>query len=197
MERLLEREGELAALRRLVESGGGLLVVEGRAGIGKTALVRAACRHAEAQGWEPLRARGSPLEAGFAFGVVRQLFERRLNGAGAEEREALLAGPAAAVGPLLLGRVREAGAGDTAFAVLHGLYWLTANAAGRRPVLLAVDDAQWADRRRCAGWRTWRRGWRACRWPCSWRCGRSGRRPRIRRCWVCAPRRGMWCVPLC
>ncbi len=145
MERLLEREGELAALRRLVESGGGLLVVEGRAGIGKTALVRAACRHAEAQGWEPLRARGSPLEAGFAFGVVRQLFERRLNGAGAEEREALLAGPAAAVGPLLLGRVREAGAGDTAFAVLHGLYWLTANAAGRRPVLLAVDDAQWAD----------------------------------------------------
>jgi DNA-binding CsgD family transcriptional regulator len=29
--------------------------------------------------------------------------------------------------------------------VLHGLYWLVANLAERSPLLLAIDDAQWAD----------------------------------------------------
>ncbi len=28
---------------------------------------------------------------------------------------------------------------------LHGLYWLTANLAARGPLVLAVDDAHWAD----------------------------------------------------
>ncbi|MDR9373130.1 LuxR family transcriptional regulator, partial [Conexibacter sp. JD483] len=32
-----------------------------------------------------------------------------------------------------------------AFAVLHGLYWLTAAFAEQRPLLLAVDDAHWSD----------------------------------------------------
>ena len=30
-------------------------------------------------------------------------------------------------------------------ATLHGLYWLTANVAARRPLLLAVDDLHWCD----------------------------------------------------
>src|SRR5579884_648204 len=144
MEKLLERERELAAVEVLLERGG-ILVVEGRAGIGKTSLVEVACRRAEERGHETLRARGSELEADFAFGVVRQLFERRLADASADEREALLVGPAAAVRPLLLGQLGEASAYDTSFAVLHGLYWLAANLAARRPLLLAVDDAHWAD----------------------------------------------------
>jgi hypothetical protein len=92
-----------------------------------------------------LRARGSELEAEFAYGVVRQLFERRLAGAEVDECAALLAGHAAAVRPLLLGAPVEAAASDTAFAVLHGLYWLTANLASVRRLLIAVDDVQWAD----------------------------------------------------
>ena len=36
-------------------------------------------------------------------------------------------------------------AGDSSFAVLHGLYWLVVNLAARRPLLIAVDDAHWAD----------------------------------------------------
>ena len=79
---LLERERELAAVEALLQGGGGVLVVEGAAGIGKTALVGEACLRAEGCGHVVLRARGSELEAGFAFGVVRQLFERRLVGAG-------------------------------------------------------------------------------------------------------------------
>jgi len=144
VERLLERERELAALEALLRRGG-VLVVEGRTGIGKTSLVEATCRRANALGHEILRARGSELEAEFAFGVVRQLFERRLAGSEADEREVLLAGPAAAVRPLLLGQPVAASAHDSSFAVVHGLYWLAANLAARRPSLIAVDDAHWAD----------------------------------------------------
>ena len=143
--RLRERERELAAVEVLLEHRGGMLVLEGRAGIGKTSLVEVACSRADELGHEVVRARGSELESGFAFGVVRQLFERRLAGAGKGERAALLAGPAAAVRPLLSGEFAVAPAGDSWFAVLHGLYWLVVNLAARRPLLIAVDDAHWAD----------------------------------------------------
>src|SRR6516165_3307773 len=143
--RLRERERDLAAVEELLEHRGGVLLIEGGAGIGKTSLVEAACSRADELGHEVVRARGSELESGFAFGVVRQLFERRLAGAGRDEREALLAGPAAAVQLLLSGEPAARPAGDTSFAVLHGLYWLVVNLAAARPLLIAVDDAHWAD----------------------------------------------------
>jgi len=143
--RLRERERDLAAVEELLERCGGVLVIEGRAGIGKTSLVEAACSRADELGHEVVRARGSELESGFAFGVVRQLFERRLAAAAESERAALLAGPAAAARPLLSGEVSVRPAGDSSFAVLHGLYWLVVNLAASGPVLVAVDDAHWAD----------------------------------------------------
>ena len=142
---LSERERELAAVEVLLERRGGVLVVEGGAGIGKTSLVEVACSRADGLGHEVVRARGSELESGFAFGVVRQLFERRLAGAGVGKREALLSGPAAAVRPLLSGELAVQPADDSSFAVLHGLYWLVVNLADSRPLLIAVDDAHCAD----------------------------------------------------
>jgi predicted ATPase len=100
VEKLLERERELAALDELLELGGAVLV-EGRAGIGKTALLEEACARAASLGREVVRARGSELEAGFPFGVVRQLFERLVAGAEAGERDVLLSGSAGAVRALL------------------------------------------------------------------------------------------------
>jgi DNA-binding CsgD family transcriptional regulator len=143
--RLRERERELAAVEVLLEHRGEVLLVEGRAGIGKTSLVEAACSRADELGQEVVRARGSELESGFAFGVVRQLFERCLTAAGESERAVLLAGPAAAARRLLSGEVSMQPAGDSSFAVLHGLYWLVVNFAASRPLLIAVDDAHWAD----------------------------------------------------
>jgi hypothetical protein len=35
--------------------------------------------------------------------------------------------------------------GDPSFAVVHGLYWLAVNASRTAPVLVAIDDVQWAD----------------------------------------------------
>ena len=145
MNELIERERELAVVEELLGRRSGVLTIEVGVGIGKTSLVQAACRRAQELGYDVLSARGSELEADFAFGVVRQLFERRLTGAGADERASLLVGPAAAVRPLLLGKSVEASAGDTSFAILHGLYWLAANLSAARPLLLAIDDAHWAD----------------------------------------------------
>ena len=74
-DRLLEREGELAALRDALSLPGSVAVIEGPAGVGKTALIGAARAMAEDSGLLVLTARGAELEQAFAFGVVRQLFE--------------------------------------------------------------------------------------------------------------------------
>jgi DNA-binding CsgD family transcriptional regulator len=140
---LAEREAELAAIDAVL-SRGGVLAVEAGAGLGKTSLLDEASRRALSGGRSVLAARCSALEAEFAFGVVRQLFERRLAGAGKEEREELLAGPAEAA-RRLLATESDGAAVDATFAVLHGLYWLVANLAERDPLLLVVDDVHWAD----------------------------------------------------
>ena len=140
---LLERADELRALDAVLDTGG-VLVIEGGVGIGKTSLVMQGCEAARRRGWRVLRGDGSELETGFAFGVVRQLFERELAAADPRQRAEWLAGPAGAVRGLLTGPASPGGAPDP-FAVVHGLYWLTVNMAARQPVLIAVDDAHWAD----------------------------------------------------
>jgi AAA ATPase domain len=146
---LLEREAELAALSAVVEAArsgdGRLVVVEGPAGIGKTRLLAEA--RSLATEFEVLSARAGELESDFAFGIVRQLFEGALVGASGGVRDELLSGAAALAGPLfaLVPGEAEQGGGETSFAMLHGLYWLAANFALRRPTLLIVDDLHWAD----------------------------------------------------
>lgn len=146
-----ERARELASLRAVVESGregrGAVAIVSGEAGIGKTSLLEATAAEAADGGARVLRARGSALEREFGFGVVRQLFERPLVQASMEERAALLAGAAAPAGAAIgvSGAADPALGGETAFAVHHGLYWLTCNLADDAPLVLVIDDAQWSD----------------------------------------------------
>jgi hypothetical protein len=140
---LLERDSELAEITALVRRGG-VLSIEAGAGVGKTSMIEAACAIARRGRCVVLRARGSDLERDFPFGVTRQLFERCFAEATAKEREALLAGPAGPVA-LLFQRPESSIGEDTGFAVLHGLYWLTVHLADEAPLLLAVDDAHWAD----------------------------------------------------
>lgn len=142
---LVERDSELAAIKTFVRRGG-VMLIEAGAGVGKTSLLEAACAIARREKRTVLRARGSDLERDFAFGIVRQLFERRCADATADERDALLAGPARPVVTLFQRDDSSSSAEqDTGFAVLHGLYWLTVNLADHTPLLLAVDDAHWAD----------------------------------------------------
>ena len=77
MTRLLERGRELAALGELLERGGRTLVIEAGPGLGKSSLLEATAARARDHGMLVLTARGSQLEAEFAFGVVHQLLDRR------------------------------------------------------------------------------------------------------------------------
>jgi DNA-binding CsgD family transcriptional regulator len=146
---ILGRDAELAALSAAADAAGAghgaFVLVEGPAGIGKTTLLRMACTRRTAPGLQILTARGLALESGFAYGIARQLIEPVRASAGPGEWDELLDGAAG-----LAARVFDwAGAGsvedDVPYATTHGLYWLAANLAARRPLVIAVDDAHWAD----------------------------------------------------
>ncbi len=145
---LLEREAELeaieAALTTAAQGEGRLVVLEGEAGIGKSALLRAARASAEEAGGRVLSARGGELERSFSFGLVLQLFEAPLRAADEAERQELLAGAAALARPLFEPGGEHPSAGED-LELLHGLYWLTANLAERSPLVLVVDDLHWGD----------------------------------------------------
>ncbi|HEX8854064.1 MAG TPA: AAA family ATPase, partial [Thermoleophilaceae bacterium] len=149
---LLEREHELetlsAAAVRAAGGAGGVVLIEGAAGVGKSRLVASARACGRELGMQMLEGRGAVLEREFAFGVVRQLFEGVVTPGAAERRERVFAG-AAGLAAALLGDGAAGltpAPGDASFGALHGLYWLTVNLADEGPVLLAVDDVQWSDR---------------------------------------------------
>jgi hypothetical protein len=149
---LIERESELARLGFVLEDARGdrgrVAFVQGPAGIGKTGLLGAVCAEAERGGLRVLAARGNDLEREFPLGVVRQLFEDLTVAAAPDTRAELLSGWAAYAEPVfqpLEVAPRGDVPADRSAAVLHGLYWLTCNLAERGPMLIAVDDAHWAD----------------------------------------------------
>lgn len=124
----------------LAGAQGGVLVVEGPAGAGKTAFLQALReRTATSSAWI-LSATGGELEGDFAFGVVRQLFDPITRGRGDA-----LEGPARHAAAALGLVEEEHPAEATTQEALHGLYWLAAELADERPLLLAIDDAHWAD----------------------------------------------------
>ena len=146
---LLERELELERLCERIDAAlvgeGSTVALEGEAGVGKSSLMACAVQRASAAGMRVLSARGGELERGFAHGVVRQLFEAPLTSMTPPERERLLGGAAGLAASALSISQPRRGPGGDAGAVLHGLYWLSANLAGEQPLLIAVDDAHWAD----------------------------------------------------
>lgn len=144
---LLERDEELAALRRqvdnLVETGaGGAVLVEGAAGMGKTSLLRALL--AEVSGRSDvavLRSNASELELDLAFGAVRQLLTAAVLDLPAGTRSDLLAGPGRPAAAVL-------GLGEPpAVPVdpLYSMYWVLAGLAEHTPRVLVLDDVHWLD----------------------------------------------------
>jgi DNA-binding CsgD family transcriptional regulator len=148
---LLEREQELQSLERSLAAAaagrGGLALLEGRAGTGKSRLLAEAARRARERGMEVLEARGDEHERDFPFGIALQLLEKRLRRLHESKREAVLRGAAGLAERLLMGRPPPGAVEDTEdlFSVIHGLYWVTHNLADIEPTALVVDDAQWAD----------------------------------------------------
>jgi DNA-binding CsgD family transcriptional regulator len=143
---LYGREDELQIVSRhvvrMASGAGSALVINGEAGIGKSALLAAATRQAAQAGAQVLSATGIQAEARLPFAGLHQLLQPILPLAGrlpSRQRAALLsafgmsdAGPA---GPFLVG-----------LAALE----VISDAAARSPVLLVADDAQWLDEPSCA-----------------------------------------------
>jgi DNA-binding CsgD family transcriptional regulator len=146
---LLEREGEVEAIAEAIGSVAGgdvgrALLIEGPAGIGKTALMGELRGRAREGGLRVLGARGSEMEREFGFGIVRQLFGPVLRGLSADGRAALFTGPAA-LAAAIFGMADVDGADVGAEASLYGLFWMVATLAEGGPLVLAIDDAHWAD----------------------------------------------------
>jgi DNA-binding CsgD family transcriptional regulator len=140
---LVDRQQELAAARSLLtglDDGPRGLLVEGDAGIGKTAVWRSALTEAERRGCRVLRCVAEQAEARLAFvglgDLASGLADDHLATLPAPQREAL---------EVALVR-REAGEeppDPTAVGV--GLRSLLLRAAQDGPVVVAIDDVQWLD----------------------------------------------------
>jgi DNA-binding CsgD family transcriptional regulator len=130
-ERLRDIDHLLAGVRH---GTGGVLVVEGQAGIGKTRLAAEIRERAAAGGAAVYVARGHELEADLPFGVVRQLLDPAVTDRAARSGRAAAVFTAAAddepVDPV---------------SVVHALFALTVDLAARAPLTLIVDDAHWSD----------------------------------------------------
>jgi DNA-binding CsgD family transcriptional regulator len=146
---LLERTRELAAVNDSLGAArvglGSLTLVEGPPGIGKTELLAAASACARQSQMLVLSARGGELEQSLPYAVVRQLFEPALTRADRARHDRLLSGAAVHAEGVVDPRAGAGTAAVASAAVMHGLYWLTANLAQEQPMLLIVDDLQWSD----------------------------------------------------
>jgi DNA-binding CsgD family transcriptional regulator len=145
---LVARAAELAELDAAVvaaaDGEGSLTLVEGPAGIGKSALLDHVRHAAGDAGALVLSARASELDRAFGFGVVLQLLDPLMAGATPELRAELLSGAAGHAELVLTPKAGER-ADEAGYAALHGLYWLLVNLAERQPLALLVDDLHWAD----------------------------------------------------
>jgi len=126
---LIGRDAELARLRAVVDNGGAL-VVAGRPGVGKSALLAAAT----ADAGRVLRATGVQSEIELPFAGLRDLLEpvlAEVDALAPTQRRALRAALAL-----------DEPAGSDRGTILHALASL---AAALSPVVITVDDVQWLD----------------------------------------------------
>lgn len=148
MDLTLERPDELSTIGGSLDAAaagdGQVLVIEGEAGIGKTRLVRETRAMAKDRGFVRMQATGDELESAMAWGVVRQMVERSISRYTGAVREAIIAGPTGRALAALDGARPDAGDAEVV-RTMHALWWVAVDLASPRPLLITVDDAQWAD----------------------------------------------------
>ena len=144
LDELVGRQAESASVKRFVDAAADadprVLVIEGEAGIGKTSLWRAALAAAREQGTFVLRSAPTRAETGMPYAVLQDIFDR--------QPESALAGLSQPLRDALRIALLRAPAPSTpieSVAVASATLQLLRDLAAVQPVLLAVDDVQFAD----------------------------------------------------
>ncbi|WP_329792573.1 AAA family ATPase [Lentzea sp. DG1S-22] len=145
---LVGRGAELKRIVDALESAKGAIpvtiLVEGTPGVGKTALLDAACDLAHERGFVVCRAKPSPMESETPFAVVQQLF-----GHLREEAPPCRHAEAAPHGyDLIAGHLTAEAEDLEEFQVqraIQDIYRFVAEFAQCAPLCLIIDDVQWTD----------------------------------------------------
>jgi tetratricopeptide (TPR) repeat protein len=144
---LVGRESEMALLTGLIKQvtreRGGSVLIEGEPGIGKSALVRAAVAEAPAAGCQVFW--GSGDELGQALPLLPFLDGLRIREPSANPRRE-------AIVRLLRGEAGADRGADVPAVLAEQLVALVAEQCAVRPVILVIDDLQWADPASIALW---------------------------------------------
>ncbi|HET6703876.1 ATP-binding protein, partial [Amycolatopsis sp.] len=144
---LIGRDGELSRLASWVhdvaDGRGRAVLVDGEPGIGKSTLVRAACAVATRSGCQVFRGAGDELSQ--ALPLLPLLDALRITGSAPDSRRGAIAG-------LLRGDTARGTGADLAAVAAEQLLTLVDELCHAGPVVLVVDELQWADRATVAVW---------------------------------------------
>jgi DNA-binding NarL/FixJ family response regulator/RecA/RadA recombinase len=152
---LAGREAEVRVLGDLLDEldagrGGLVLEVAGEPGIGKSRLLRELLGEARSRGHVALSGRAAELETGHPFGLICEAFDDWLVGLPRERLEALGGGLATELSVVLaafegLSERRAPELQQERHRSYRAVRLLCSAIAAQAPVVLALDDVQWAD----------------------------------------------------
>jgi DNA-binding SARP family transcriptional activator len=148
--RLLTRSWSTAAAGR-----GGLVLIEGEAGVGKTRLAEDFLRYAATEGGTVLRGRGYDAKSGIPLGPVVELLRGALDAPGVATTETEWLSEVVRLVPELRRRfpaVPKPGAAAHAterWRLFEGVAQVLLAVADEHPTALFVDDLQWCDADTC------------------------------------------------
>ena len=116
-----------------------MTLLTGPAGAGKTALMQEVASLCEERDLNLVSAQCRPLEQEYSFGVALDLFERARRDAGDSGSGGL------AYASTLFEDAGAPGPPKELLPLLYGLYLLVVDLSEAQPLVLAIDDAHWAD----------------------------------------------------
>ena len=153
-QRIVGREEELARLERVLDGlaerpGPRLIEISGEGGIGKTRLLDELCERADARDYLVLRGRAAEFERGVPFAPVVDALDAylaTLDPSRLRLPEGELRDELGAIFPSLrTDRTPLAGVHDERYRAYTAVRELLERLAEPRPLVIALDDIQWAD----------------------------------------------------
>jgi len=145
--RICGREAELGALGealgRVAAGGPAVVLVEGEAGIGKTRLLAQVLQDARGRGMQVAAGRAEELERTRPFGLLAAAFGCARSAA--DPRRAAIAALLGAPGAGELGPITVTSDPGLRFRVVDALTDLVEELALAGPLVIGLDDLQWAD----------------------------------------------------